>query len=109
MTNREFLSNNPEEMRGMLSRAKDYIENTYGHHYRMIMTEEEMLDKWLDAEYKQKYGFELTVVQTIQITTIHKKQKEAVQIPESVLKSLKEALSADDVKLSKVQLFIRGE
>ena len=66
-----------------------------------------MINHYLDAPCQKQ---EFTVVQTIQITTIyHDELHCAPLIPDAILRYLKESISADDVKLSKVQLFIRGE
>ena len=108
MTNREFFAQNPNELNGnILYQSREYVKENFKDHEWRKMSHEQMINHYLDAPCQKQ---EFTVVQTIQITTIyHDELHCAPLIPDAILRYLKESISADDVKLSKVQLFIRGE
>lgn len=69
MTNREYLVRNPEEMRGMIKKASDYVERTFGAHQRLMMTDDELLDKWLNSE-REPDGDALSRKETTYIVNI---------------------------------------
>ena len=108
MTNREFFAENPNELNGnILQNAREYVKENFKEHEWRTMSHEKMINIYLDAPHQ---NHEITFVQTIQITSIYRDGlRRNPIVPDITLKLLKDSLSADDISISRVQYFIRGE
>lgn len=122
MTNREYLSQNPEEMHGMLKKARDYVERVHGTHERLIMSDDELLDKWLRAEYHPDTSaterHETTYIVNLALTIHHAdgmNRDEAEQIGKvaaKILSDLTERFPSlngiENVTTERVKVFVWG-
>lgn len=115
MTNREYLVQHPEEMSKMLKMAHEYAELEFGYHCRMTMAEEELLEKWLDAEHDKNAELRRRTSYIMNIALVmHGMEgvsEDAVQnIANEVAAFLKEHLALrtfdiDDITPGKIQCF----
>lgn len=122
MTNREYLAQNPEEMRGMIKKASDYVENTYGAHTRLMMTDDELLDKWLNSECEPDPDSharrETTYIVNLALTMHHadslnadealQTARVAAQVMKRAFKEIPSLAEIDDVTIERIKVFIWG-
>ena len=111
MTNREYLIQNPNEMNKMLRLAHEYAEREFGYHGRMTMADDEMLDKWLDAEYDKNAMPRQTYIVNIAVV-MHsaKNEDDAAAMGEWLVDYMKNRIAIlpdgiDDITGGKIQCF----